>query len=200
MKDWGEANWREFLAEVSRVDGRPMVFLGNSKEWESIERIRSGIGSSVNLAGDPPPLAVSLALLAMSRGYLGRDSGVMHLAAAARRPVLAAYGGGHWGRFLPSSGPAVVVSRFMSCRGCDFSCPHEEPHCVTGIRMESMIEGWRRLPDVHGVEIIEQSPDPKLDVITAGEARAFAVKREADERSKAAKARSRGVFLGLFRG
>jgi len=200
MKDWGEANWREFLAKVSLESGRPVVFLGNSKEWESIERICAGMSSSVNLAGDPPPLAVSLALVAMSRGYLGRDSGVMHLAAAAGCPVLAAYGGGHWGRFFPSSGPAVVVSRFMSCRGCNFSCPHEAPHCVTGITMESMLEGWRRLSSVNGVEILEQSPDPKLDVITAWEACAFAVKREADERSKAAKARSRGVFLGLFRG
>ena len=198
MKDWGEANWREFLTKVRREDARTVVFLGNSKESESIERIRAGMSGSVNLAGDPPPLAVTLALVAMSGGYLGRDSGVMHLAAAAGCPVLAAYGGGHWGRFLPSSGPAVVVTQEMACRGCNFSCPHQEPHCVTAITMDFMLEGWRRLSSIKGVEILEQSPDPKIDVISASEARAFVVKREADERAKAAKAKSRGFFGNLF--
>ena len=198
MKDWGEANWREFLNNVRSEDARPMIFLGNSKEWESIERIQAGMSGSINLAGDPPPLAVTLALITMSGGYLGRDSGVMHLAAAAGCPVLAAYGGGHWGRFFPSSGPAVVVTQKMACRGCNFSCPHEEPHCVTAITMDSMLEGWRRLSSIKGVEIMDQSPDPKIDVISASEARAFVVKREADERVKAAKARSRGFFGTLL--
>lgn len=197
MKDWGEANWRDFLAEVSREDGRPVVFLGNSKEWESIERIRAGTSESVNLAGDLL-LAVSLALVAMSRGYLGRDSGLMHMASATGRPVLAAYGGGHWGRFFPSSGPAVVVSRFMSCRGCNFSCPHEEPYCVTGIRMESMLEGWRRLPDVHGVEIIEEERDPSLDTMTRERAREFAVEDDASRKTKETMIRSRGLIGRIF--
>jgi len=200
MKDWGEANWREFLAKTCREDERPLLFLGNTKEWESIERIRAGMRGSVNLASEPPPLAVSLALLAMSRGYVGRDSGVMHMAAAAGCPVLAAYGGGHWGRFFPSSGPSVVVSQSMSCRGCNFSCPHERPHCITGIRMETMLEGWRRLPDVDGVEILEQALDPVLDAIPALEAHAFAISKQHEAREAAAKARLRGFLGGFFGG
>jgi len=144
MKDWGEENWREFLAGAIPADGRPIVFLGNPKEWESIERIRSGSYRSVNLAGDPPPLATSHALAALSCGYVGRDSGVMHLASASERRVMAAFSGGHWARFLPSP-PAVVVTQAMSCRGCDFHCPYERPHCVTAITQETMREGWSRL-------------------------------------------------------
>jgi hypothetical protein len=134
----------------------------------------------------------------MSQGYLGRDSGVMHLATAAGCPVLAAYGGGHWRRFFPSSGPAVVVTQEMSCRGCNFSCPHERPHCITGIRVETMLEGLRRLSSVIGVEIMEQEPDPKIDVIPASEANAFAVTKQCLAREAATKARSRGFFGTLF--
>ncbi|MEY2905643.1 MAG: hypothetical protein RLZZ408_114 [Verrucomicrobiota bacterium] len=198
MKDWGEANWSEFLAKISQKDDRPIVFLGNTKEWESIERIRAGMSGSVNLASEPPQLSVSLALLAMSRGYVGRDSGVMHMAAAVGRSVLAAYGGGHWGRFFPSSGPAVVVSQAMSCRGCNFSCPHERPHCITGISMETMLEGWGRLPDVHGVEVLEQAFDPVLDAFPASEAHAFAISKQHAAREDAAKMRSRGFLGGFF--
>jgi len=200
MKDWGEENWRRFFKAVLPSDGQQILFLGNPKESASIQRIGSGDFRSVNLSLDPPPIGVSLALAALSSGYVGRDSGVMHMASATGRPVLAAYGGGHWGRFFPSSGPAVVVTQAMSCRMCNFFCPHERPYCITGISMETMLAGWEKFPMARGVEILEQAPDPKLDVILASEVHALAMKCEADERNRAAKARSRGVFLGLLRG
>lgn len=200
MKDWGEENWRKFFEAVLPADGRSVLFLGNPKEAASIGRIASGGFRSVNLSQNPPPIGVSLALAALSSGYVGRDSGVMHLAAAAGVPILAAYGGGHWGRFLPSSGPAVVVTQAMSCRGCNFFCPHERPHCITGISMETMLSGWEILSRTQGVEVLEQSPNPAVDVITSSEVHDFAMKREAEERAVAAKARSRGIWGRLFGG
>jgi ADP-heptose:LPS heptosyltransferase len=180
-KDWGEDNWQRFFSMTMASDGRPVLFLGNPREFESIERIRSGLpasGYSVNLAGDPPPIGVSLALVASAQGYLGRDSGVMHMASAAGRPVLAVYGGGHWGRFLPSSGPAVVTTRSVTCRGCDFCCPYERPWCVTDVRFETMSRAWDRLPLATGVEVIEEAE--------GGEDRKLLSRLEVRERAHAA--------------
>lgn len=177
MKDWGWENWKEFFSAALPADGRPAVFFGNTKERDSVEKIRAGGFRSINLASDPPPVPVSFALAAMSCGYVGRDSGVMHMACAAGKPVLAAFGGGHWGRFLPSSGPAVVVTQAMSCRMCDFACPHERPHCVAEIKRETMLEAWRRLPSAAGVEVVEQAADPRFDTVPADAARAFAEER-----------------------
>jgi ADP-heptose:LPS heptosyltransferase len=162
MKDWGEKNWRRFFEVVLPRDGRTVLFLGNPKEAASIERIRSSVFPSVNLSTSPPPIETSLALAALSSGYVGRDSGVMHIATAVGLPVLAAYGGGHWGRFLPSSGPAVAVTQTVGCRGCDFNCIHENPLCIADIRIESMIEGWNRLQEMTSerkdvVSVIEQA-------------------------------------------
>ena len=198
MKDWGGENWREFFSKVLPGDGRPVVFLGNTKEWESIEAIRSDRYRSINLASEPPPIPVSLALTAMSCGYVGRDSGVMHLASAVGRPVLAVFGGGHWGRFLPSSGPAIVVTQAMSCRMCDFACPHEQPHCITEVRMETMVDAWGRLPHVAGVEVIEQTIDRRFDTVTADAARGFAVARDRGIREQEAGARA-SSWRRLFR-
>jgi ADP-heptose:LPS heptosyltransferase len=173
QKDWGEENWRKFFSMTMVSDARPVVFLGNPKEFESIERIRSGLpgsGCSFNLAGEPPPIGVSLALVSLARGYLGRDSGVMHMASATGRPVLAVYGGGHWGRFLPSSGPAVVATCPVTCRGCDFSCPYEKPWCVTDVRFETMSEAWKRLPLATGVEVIEQAGESNRSLLSSLEA------------------------------
>ena len=199
MKDWGESNWKEFFNSIMPTDGRSLLFLGNTKEWESIERIRSGEFPSINFAGTPPPISLSLALLSMSCGYVGRDSGVMHMAAALERPLLAAYGGGHWGRFLPSSGPAIAVTQAMSCRMCDFSCPHEQPHCITGIRMETMRSAWERLPMAKGVEIMEQGINPLIDYISSGEARALAMAEDKARRERSAALRSEGVISRFLR-
>lgn len=186
MKDWGEENWKTFLGDVIPPTGRPVVFMGNPKEWESIERIRSGGYRSVNLAGDPPPIAISHALAALSSGYVGRDSGVMHLASASGRRVLAAFSGGHWARFLPSA-PAVVVTQAMSCRGCDFHCPYDRPHCITGISQETMRRGWAQLATAAGIEIVEQAALEGVDAITADDARAFAMRRSAEARAREAR-------------
>ena len=199
MKDWGENNWREFFSSIIPADGRPLLFLGNPKEWESIERIRSENYSSLNFAGAPPPIPASLSLLSMSCGYVGRDSGVMHMAAALGKPLLAAYGGGHWGRFLPSSGPAIAVTQTMSCRMCDFSCPHEHPYCITEIRMETMRAAWERLPMTKNVEIMEQGIDPLMDSVSSGKARAFAMAAEMARRERSAALRSEGIISRFLR-
>ncbi|MEI6321635.1 MAG: glycosyltransferase family 9 protein [bacterium] len=198
MKDWGEMNWKIFLESVLPAADLPVLFLGNPKEWESIERIRSGGIHSVNLAASPPSIPVSQALVALSSGYLGRDSGVMHMAAASRRPVLAAYGGGHWGRFLPSSGPALAVTQSMSCQMCHFYCPYEQPHCITGITMESMLSAWEKLQSVRGVEIMEQSTDPVLETVRGEEALEFSMNRDAELKRSASVARSSGLLQRLF--
>jgi len=191
MKEWGEDNWREFFSSVLPAGGRPVVFFGNQKEWASIERIRSGGFVSVNLADRPPPVPVSLALVAMSCGYLGRDSGVMHMASAAGRPVLAAFSGGHWGRFFPSSGPAIVVTQSMSCRMCDHACPHGRPFCITSITPDAMLAGWRRLSSAKNVELIEQVPPEGIDTVSPDEVRTFAMRRSAETRERESLARSR---------
>jgi len=191
MKDWGEDNWRNFFLSVLPAAGRPVVFFGNQKEWASIERIRSDRFVSVNLAEDPPSVPVSLALAAMACGYVGRDSGVMHMASAAFRPVLAAFSGGHWGRFFPSSGPAVVVTQAMSCRMCDFACPHEQPHCIAAIRQATMLAGWNRLASSNNVEVIEQPSPEGIYTVSPDEVRTFAMRRSTETRDNESHARAR---------
>ncbi len=198
MKDWGEKNWRIFLESVLPGAVLPVLFLGNPKEWDSIERIRAGGIHSVNLAASPPSIPVSHALVALSCGYLGRDSGVMHMASASGRPVLAAFGGGHWGRFLPSSGPALAVTQSMSCRMCHFYCPYEQPYCITGIRMESMLAAWEKLQSARGVEILEQSADPVFEKVQREEALEFSMNRDAELKRSASVARSSGLLQRLF--
>jgi len=162
MKDWGEENWAAFFRQA--LQGHKIAFVGNTKEWASIERIRHDMPDSVNLADNPPEVSVSSALCSLSAGYVGRDSGIMHLTAAVGRPVFAIFGAGHWGRFLPAAEKGVVVAQDWPCRGSNFHCPHEEPYCIRDVPMDLALKGWQMLQagEIQGLKVLEAPLDQSL--------------------------------------
>lgn len=162
MKDWGEGNWTSLLGRVAKEDERTLLFLGNPKESASIERIRSVLPAysrHLSLAQETPSIAVSYALVSLGGGYLGRDSGVMHMAAATGRPLLALFGGGHWPRFLPQAAKGVVMNRATPCRGCNFICPFPAPYCITSISVEEVHEAWGRIDEGQGLKVEQLAPE-----------------------------------------
>jgi hypothetical protein len=159
-KDWGEENWIAALSHIVVDTQAGLLFLGNEKESPSIERIRAGLpaGSKhVSLASPPPPIVATLGIIALSAGFVGRDSGPMQLAAACRRPILAIFGGSHWGRFFPDAQAAVIVSREVPCRGCLGYCHLPEPFCVRRVTVQQFLEGWSllRTEAINGRRIVE---------------------------------------------
>jgi len=162
MKDWGEANWVRLMREIGTDAERPFVFLGNPKEAPSVARLCEALGPGVlaiNLAENPPPVAVSYAMVSMAAAYLGRDSGIMHLAAAAGIPMVAVFAGGHWPRFVPNAKRGIVLTRKAPCRGCNFYCPFPEPWCVKTVPVEVVANAWRDLPTTDSLRVVELDAD-----------------------------------------
>jgi ADP-heptose:LPS heptosyltransferase len=148
IKDWGETNWAAALGAIASETKLPFLFLGNQAEAPSIDRIRAALPASCahfNLAGEPPPILTTLGIIALSAGFVGRDSGPMHLAAACERPFLAISSGWLWGRFFPETAGSVIVSRNVPCQGCLGYCHLPEPFCVRRVSVEQFLEGWRLL-------------------------------------------------------
>jgi ADP-heptose:LPS heptosyltransferase len=158
MKDWGEAHWASLLGRIGADAERSFVFVGNPKEAASVSRLCESLPPRVrrvNLAAEPPPVAVSYALVSLASAYLGRDSGVMHLAAAAGVPLLAVFAGGHWPRFLPEAQRGIILTREAPCRGCNFYCPFPEPWCVKTVPVDAVARAWRDLPQMNGLQTVE---------------------------------------------
>ena len=86
----------------------------------------------MNLCGTLP-LHVIVGLIHHSRGYIGRDTGPMHLAAALGKPVIGLFGGGHWPRFTPAATPSWVGVVNVPCKGCGWNCPFDESYCIKQI-------------------------------------------------------------------
>ncbi len=167
IKDWGEANWIAALSQIASETRAPFLFLGNEAEAPSIERIRNGLPrgfSHFNLAKSPPPILTTLGIVALSAGFVGRDSGPMHLAAACARPFLAVSSGWLWGRFFPETSGAVIVSRKVPCQGCLGYCHLPEPLCVRRVTVQQFLDGWQLLQSkaVRATHVVEVPMDDEL--------------------------------------
>ncbi len=86
--EWRDACWTEMLRHVTSKGFLP-VFVGVASQAAAIERIRAGAGPvTASLAGrtDVPVLA---AVLALSDVCISIDTGTLHVARAARVPLVA---------------------------------------------------------------------------------------------------------------
>jgi hypothetical protein len=95
-------------------------------------------------AGDGD-LDVLIGLVARSAGYVGRDTGPMHIAASLGKRVLAVFGGGTWPRFLPAVSPSVSLAVGVPCVGCGWVCHLPESYCIKEVSVEAVLTAAREL-------------------------------------------------------
>jgi heptosyltransferase-1 len=111
-KLWAEHNWINLGRALARLGLTLLLPGGNARERERAERLAKQIPGAQ--AVPPMSLAALAALLAHARFVVGVDTGLAHLAAAVRTPVLALYTatqpaltgvlGGGWFRNLGTNG------------------------------------------------------------------------------------------------
>lgn len=146
FRGWGEDNWSRELETIAAH--HPLTFVGTAAEAASHSRIAAGLTKGTghrDLTGQSSDLRSLCSILAAGEAYIGKDCGVMHLAAALGKPVLAVFGGGHWPRFLPVGSKAVILTARVSCRGCDWRCHLPEPVCVRGLPAGCLAKAWQQL-------------------------------------------------------
>jgi ADP-heptose:LPS heptosyltransferase len=143
VRNWGVARWSEALSALAD-GGRKFLLVGHESERETTLAVRAGMGDKASSvvewsgAGDGD-LDVLLGLIAQSAGYLGRDTGPMHLAAALGKPVLAVFGGGTWPRFLPAVDPSVSLAVGVPCVGCGWVCHLAESYCIKEVPVAEVL-------------------------------------------------------------
>jgi ADP-heptose:LPS heptosyltransferase len=129
-KRWPPGHWRA-LAERLAERGLAVVGVGDAAERELL--CGGPIGEAYGA-----PLDVTAALLARALVVVANDSGLMHLATAVRRPVVALFGPTVRALgFSPYRAEAVVLERAMRCRPCSATggpfCPLLHHRCLRDI-------------------------------------------------------------------
>ena len=117
---WESTKWAVVADALVLRYGAQIVLVGT--ENDGAEAVQAAMTSpAFNLAGQTtlPELAAVLARCAL---FLGADSGVMHMAAAAGVPTLALFGPSNhlaWGPWTPES-PSAVVRLDLRCSPCSY--------------------------------------------------------------------------------
>lgn len=109
---------RQVIAGL-QAQGQPIVVIAaaNPRECAFVAGIRKGFPDVHDLSGQLT-LPELIALLRCARGFIGTDSGPMHMAAAVGIPVVACFGPGDEVAFGPWQTRHRIVSLPWACRPC----------------------------------------------------------------------------------
>jgi heptosyltransferase-2 len=144
------AHLARLLAEASaeKVDSGETAaavwIVGSAKDAAVGDEIaRLSRGSALNLCGRTN-LAQAIDLLAGARAVVSNDSGLMHVAAALDRPLVALYGSSSPGYTPPLSAHATILSLGLTCSPCfKRDCPLAPPdtlRCLEDIPPERVLQ------------------------------------------------------------
>jgi heptosyltransferase-2 len=129
-KRWPEAYFAE-IAQRLRQHGYAIWLIGSAKDKEVADKIVAlGNQECRNLCGDTD-LAEAIALLSCAQLVISNDSGLMHLAAALDRPMLALFGSSSPQFTPPLSAHAEVIKLDIKCSPCfKRECPLGHFNCM----------------------------------------------------------------------
>ncbi len=139
----------EHFAELARrlwLAGYQVWQFGSEKDRGVAEAINGMAGGITrNLCGKTA-LADAVDLIAATTAVVTNDSGLMHVAAAVGRPVVAVYGSSSPFYTPPLSDRAEVLYLGLECSPCfERSCPKGHTRCLADIAPEAALAALERL-------------------------------------------------------
>lgn len=140
-KRWPTARFAELAAMIQRAyPSVTILLLGSPKDKEVGDEIVAAAPAVRNLAGTTT-LNDAIALIARAQAVVSNDSGLMHIAAALERPLVAVYGPTDPRHTPPLSDLAKILWLKLECAPCQKrECPLGHHNCMRGISAEMIWE------------------------------------------------------------
>jgi heptosyltransferase-2 len=125
--------------------GHQVILLGSPNDADDVEQLIDQVAkakrkSLVNLAGlTSIPEAVDL--IGLSKAVVTHDSGLMHVAAATGRPLVALFGPSSPAHTPPLSDTAVTLTHPVPCHPCfERECPLTHQACLSELSVDEVFE------------------------------------------------------------
>ena len=147
QRGWPLENFAELAIRLSKEAGCRPIVVGGAGDIETFKKVKPLFGeSTVDLVGKCT-LRETIALLKRCVLFVGNDSGIMHLAAAAGTPLVALFGPQSPVKFGPWSRHAKVIYKGMECSPCRQKFFSEcepsarmRPACMEAISVEEVFQ------------------------------------------------------------
>ncbi len=139
-KRWPEEHYAE-VAKAKIAEGWEAWIFGSPKDNEVAEKIMQLVGEGcVNLAGKTT-LEEAIDLLALVTAVVTNDSGLMHIAAALHKPVVALYGPTSSVFTPPLDDHAKILSLSLDCQPCfKRVCPLGHHKCMVELTANRVLD------------------------------------------------------------
>ena len=148
-KRWPTSHFSELARQIQQF--RPdiqILLLGSAKDRPVCDEIVAAAPGVLNLAGSTS-LGDAIGILASTEALVTNDSGLMHIACALRRPVVALYGPTNPDHTPPLSALAKVLWLHLDCAPCQQRiCPLGHQNCMQGISAKMV---WEPLAPMIGM-------------------------------------------------
>ena len=144
-KRWPEEYYAELAREYLGRGWRVWLF-GSHKDREVCAAINAKAGGGcVDLAGKTS-LGEAIDLMSLAGMVVSNDSGLMHVAASLRKPLMAIYGSSDPGFTPPLNEQARVLSLGLECSPCfKRECPLGHLNCLRELKPAAVLQSMREL-------------------------------------------------------
>lgn len=144
-KRWPEASYAK-LAKQYIDDGWDIWLFGSEKDASSCNDINQQCGNVCSDLSGKTSLAEAVDLMSLADAVVSNDSGLMHVAAALHRPLVAVYGSSDPNFTPPLNIMHQVVTRGLSCSPCfKRECPLGHHDCMTGLAVDDVDQALKKL-------------------------------------------------------
>jgi heptosyltransferase-2 len=145
-KCWPFSAYEKLAAKIQRQPGARVILLGTARD--ALGAVPRGgeisEGPFINLLGQTS-LGEALALVERCQAVVSNDSGLMHVAAALNRPLVALFGSTSPERTGPWGGTSRVIRKSFPCSPCFRKECREPRFCMEAITVD---EVWEALKDL----------------------------------------------------
>lgn len=138
-KRWPAEHFAE-LAKKKLSEGWSVWLFGSEKDREVAGRINQLTAGSCRDFSGQTSLAEAVDLMSLADVVVSNDSGLMHVAAALNKKLVAIYGSSDPGFTPPLNPGAKIIDLKLDCSPCFArKCPLGHTHCLTRISPERIL-------------------------------------------------------------
>ena len=133
-KEWPADSYGALIDLLARRENAEVVLVGASGERAKCEEVAAASKAGAVVAAGHTNVGELIALLSLCDGFIGNDSGCMHLAGALGIPTVAIFGSTDPNRTGPLGPKTRVIYRKLECSPClARTCRFGHYNCLTQI-------------------------------------------------------------------